>query len=139
MDKVYDFVIIGGGPAGSTAASNLARNGFKVLVLEKEKFPRFHVGESLLPFCYGLFKDLGVLGQMEKEFKRKPGVTFSNSDNTNSSNWCFNHLIKDDSHLSFHVERIGSIKFYWKEVVNLVLRYWKLHKFQALIFHQTNM
>jgi len=105
VDKVYDFVIIGGGPAGSTAASNLARNGFKVLVLEKEKFPRFHVGESLLPFCYGLFKDLGVLGQMEKEFKRKPGVTFSNSDNTNSSNWCFNHLIKDDSHLSFHVER----------------------------------
>lgn len=103
--KVYDFIIIGGGPAGSTAAALLGRDGFDVLVLEKEKFPRFHVGESLLPFCYDIFKNLGVLDLMEKQFARKPGVTFSNIDNTQSSNWCFSHLIPDDSYLSFHVER----------------------------------
>lgn len=104
-NKLYDFIIIGGGPAGSTVATLLARKGFNVLVLEKEKFPRFHVGESLLPFCYHIFKKLGVLEQMESEFFRKPGVTFSNENNTKYSHWCFNHLIKDDSHLSFHVER----------------------------------
>lgn len=51
MRGMVDVVIIGGGPAGSTAASILAKNGLKVVVLEKEKFPREHVGESLLPFC----------------------------------------------------------------------------------------
>ena len=47
----YDVVIVGGGPAGSTVASVLAQEGRRVLLLEKEKFPRYHIGESLLPFC----------------------------------------------------------------------------------------
>lgn len=105
MERIYDFIIIGGGPAGSTTATNLSRNGFSVLVLEKEIFPRFHVGESLLPFSYDLFKDLGVLEVMEQEFERKPGVTFSNIDDTRSSNWCFSHHLKGESKLSFHVRR----------------------------------
>ena len=46
----YDTIIIGGGPAGSTAGALLAEKGRKVLILEKEKFPRYHVGESLMPF-----------------------------------------------------------------------------------------
>lgn len=104
-EKVYDFIIIGGGPAGSTAATNLARKGFDVLVLEKEKFPRFHVGESLMPFCYQIFQELGVLEIMEKEFLRKPGATFSNLDNSRFSHWCFSNVIKNPSHLSFHVSR----------------------------------
>jgi flavin-dependent dehydrogenase len=103
--KIYDFIIIGGGPAGSTAATYLSRNGFKVLVLEKEKFPRFHIGESLLPFCYHIFHELGVLEQMEKEFSRKPGATFSNIDNSRFSHWCFSKVIPDPSYLSFHVSR----------------------------------
>ena len=52
---LYDVIIIGGGPVGATVATLLARNGHKVIVFEREKFPRDHVGESLLPFCYGLF------------------------------------------------------------------------------------
>jgi flavin-dependent dehydrogenase len=103
--KVYDYIIIGGGPAGSTAATNLARNGFKVLVLEKEKFPRFHIGESLLPFCYHIFKDLGVLEQIESQFVRKPGATFSDIHNSKYSHWCFDKVIDDPSYLSFHVRR----------------------------------
>ncbi len=105
MKNAFDVVVVGGGPAGSTVATYLARAGFTVAVLEKETFPRFHVGESLLPFCYELFEDLGVLDKMKQEFPRKPGVTFSNEDNSTHSNWCFGHLIKDESHLSFHVER----------------------------------
>src|ERR1700680_4514299 len=50
MDSLYDVAIIGGGPAGSTAATLLAKAGRRIIVLEREKFPRFHIGESLLPF-----------------------------------------------------------------------------------------
>ena len=105
MKELYDVVVIGGGPAGSTTATTLAQSGHSVLVLEKAKFPREHVGESLLPFTYQLFEDLGVLDKMKAQFTRKPGVTFSNIDGSNYSHWCFSHVIKDDSYLSFHVRR----------------------------------
>jgi len=58
--KMYDVAIIGGGPAGSTAAALLARGGRRVIVFEREKFPRFHIGESLLPFSMKAFNRLGL-------------------------------------------------------------------------------
>jgi flavin-dependent dehydrogenase len=57
---LYDVAIIGGGPAGSTAAALLARAGRRVVVFEREKFPRFHIGESLLPFSMKAFTRLGL-------------------------------------------------------------------------------
>src|ERR1700757_4957942 len=58
--SVYDVAIIGGGPAGSTAAALLARAGRRVVLFEREKFPRFHIGESLLPFSMKAFTRLGL-------------------------------------------------------------------------------
>src|SRR6184192_2220855 len=57
---MYDVAIIGGGPAGSTAAALLARAGRRVVVFERERFPRFHIGESLLPFSMKAFTRLGL-------------------------------------------------------------------------------
>jgi flavin-dependent dehydrogenase len=59
-DRIYDVAIIGGGPAGSTAAALLARAGRRVVLFEREKFPRFHIGESLLPFSMKAFTRLGL-------------------------------------------------------------------------------
>src|SRR5438128_10371048 len=59
-DAIYDVAIIGGGPAGSTAAALLARAGRRVIVFERERFPRFHIGESLLPFSMKAFTRLDL-------------------------------------------------------------------------------
>jgi len=64
MDKTYDAVVIGGGPAGASAAAILAEKGRSVLVVEREKFPRYHVGESLIPYCYFSLERLGVLEKL---------------------------------------------------------------------------
>ena len=60
----YDAIVVGGGPAGSTTGALLAEKGHDVLVLEKEKFPRYHVGESLMPFCYFPLERLGLIDQL---------------------------------------------------------------------------
>ena len=74
----YDAVIIGGGPAGSTVATYLARAGKQVLVVEKEHFPRFHIGESLLPYNMPIFDEMGVLPALEAaDFMPKYGGRFS--------------------------------------------------------------
>src|SRR5437868_4287340 len=72
-----DTVIIGAGPAGSAAAAILAEHGLNVVVLEREKFPRYHIGESLLPFtCYPLQR-LGLLEKMRQSaFVKKYSVQF---------------------------------------------------------------
>ena len=77
MKPNYDVIVIGGGPAGSTAAAVLAMKGRRVLLLEKEKFPRYHIGESLIPYTYFTLERLGVLDKLKRtRFVRKYSVQF---------------------------------------------------------------
>src|ERR1041385_4142372 len=73
----HDAIIIGGGPAGSAAATILAEHGHRALVLERTKFPRYHVGESLLPFTFEPLKRLGLIEKLrESAFVKKYSVQF---------------------------------------------------------------
>ena len=73
----YDVIAIGGGPAGASSASILAEYGHRVLVLEREKFPRYHIGESLIPFTYQPLDRLGLVPKMKASaFVKKYSVVF---------------------------------------------------------------
>src|SRR6476661_10648151 len=75
-----DVVVIGGGPAGSTASALIAQQGYRVELFERDKFPRFHIGESLIPETYWVLKRLGMLPKMQQSpFVKKYSVQFVNS------------------------------------------------------------
>jgi flavin-dependent dehydrogenase len=76
-----DVIIIGAGPAGSLAAAHLRKRGLSVLILEKERFPRFSIGESLLPQSIGLLEEAGMLrAVVEEGFQYKNGAAFVRGD-----------------------------------------------------------
>ena len=77
MNMHYDAIIIGGGPAGATCGLQLSRSGLRVLILEKDKHPRFHIGESLLPRCRPLLRELGLESHLENlVYQPKFGAEF---------------------------------------------------------------
>ena len=89
-DYDYDTIVVGAGPAGSTTSALLAEKGHKVIMIEKDKFPRYHVGESLMPFCYFTLERLGLVEKMnDVGFTKKFSVQFVTEDGSQSKPFYF--------------------------------------------------
>jgi flavin-dependent dehydrogenase len=86
----YDVVVIGGGPAGSTTSTLIAQHGHRVGLFEREKFPRFHIGESLIPETYWVLRKLNMLPKMQRShFVKKYSVQFVNASGKLSAPFYF--------------------------------------------------
>jgi flavin-dependent dehydrogenase len=102
----YDAVVIGGGPAGSTTATLMAQKGYRVLVLERTKFPRFSVGESLMPETYWTFERLGILKKLKaSHFTKKYSVQFVSSAGRESKPFYFFETNPHESSMTWQVLR----------------------------------
>ncbi|HVN46585.1 MAG TPA: NAD(P)/FAD-dependent oxidoreductase [Steroidobacteraceae bacterium] len=100
-----DVAVIGGGPAGSTAAALLARRGHRVILLEKAHHPRFHIGESLLPMNLPLFERLGVLEQVRALGVVKPGADFEADNERGYNTFAFCRALGNSPPHAFQVWR----------------------------------
>src|SRR6476646_3543164 len=86
----YDVIVIGGGPAGSTVSTLIAQCGHRVGLFERERFPRFHIGESLIPETYWVLERLGMLPKMQaSRFVKKYSVQFINANGRVSAPFYF--------------------------------------------------
>ncbi|MGH9380382.1 MAG: NAD(P)/FAD-dependent oxidoreductase [Thermoanaerobaculia bacterium] len=103
----FDVLIVGGGPAGATAALQLARRGRRVALFEKERFPRFHVGESLLPKSQIQLEALGLDERIRALPRvKKLGAEFLMGDGSVGNDyWFHTSLVHGDRHETFNIER----------------------------------
>lgn len=101
-----DVVVVGGGPAGSVCATWLAQRGRSVVVLERERHPRFHLGESLLPNSLQVLDDIGVLPLVRERFIVKRGARFvDGSDETRAIRYAFAESFRPRWDHAFQVPR----------------------------------
>jgi flavin-dependent dehydrogenase len=106
MAAMRDVIVIGGGPAGSTAATLLAQRGLSVTILERERFPRFQIGESLLPYNNDLFARLGLASRLESlPHIPKYGAQFVTGDGQVGYSFRFDQRLRDPYRRSFQVKR----------------------------------
>lgn len=100
-----DVVVIGGGPAGTTAGTLLSQKGYKVVVFEKDKFPRFHIGESLLPVNNEMFMQLGVLDDVARIGLIKHAAQFDSMYHGKKQSFYFKKAMNQRYPYSYEVHR----------------------------------
>ena len=102
----FDVIVMGGGPAGSSIASILAREGCRVVLFEKEEFPRHHIGESLMTDTFWTFQRMGILEKLKHSpFVRKYSVQFANQTGKESRPFYFFEAVHHESAVTWQVTR----------------------------------
>jgi flavin-dependent dehydrogenase len=102
----YDCIVMGAGPSGATTATLVAKAGFSVLLVERDRFPRRHVGESLMPDIYFVFEKLGVLDKLKKSgYAKKVGVQFVNHAGRESAPFLFRWNDPNEWSETWHIPR----------------------------------
>jgi geranylgeranyl reductase family protein len=102
----YDVIVIGGGPSGSSVATRLAQRGHRVLLLEKEHFPRFHIGESLLPCSMPLIEQLGAMPRLlAADFLPKYAAEFVTADGSLRRRYAFAKGLVNGPGSAYEVDR----------------------------------
>ena len=106
MSERYDAIVIGCGPAGAAAAAVLSAKGRRVVVLEREKFPRYHVGESLIPYTYFPLERIGLIEKMKaSDFPKKYSVQFVSPEGKLSHPFYFFKHLEHDASRTWQVLR----------------------------------
>jgi flavin-dependent dehydrogenase len=106
LSQTYDAIVIGCGPGGAAASAVLASKGRRVLVLEKETFPRYHIGESLIPYTYFPLERIGMIPKMKaSHFTRKYSVQFVSPDGKASQPFYFFKHLKHEAANTWQVLR----------------------------------
>jgi flavin-dependent dehydrogenase len=105
VDCECEVLVMGGGPAGSTAATLLSKLGRRVILLEKARHPRFHIGESLLPMNLPLFERLGVLDKVQAMGVFKPGADFEADNERGYNTFAFKRAIGNSPPHAYQVWR----------------------------------
>lgn len=101
-----DVIVVGGGPAGASAAAILAEQGLNVLILEKKAFPRYHIGESMIPYCYFPLERLGLIPAMKASaFTRKLSVQFVSTEGKVSQPFYFHQHLRHEASTTWQVVR----------------------------------
>ena len=132
MTNSYDVVVIGAGPSGAIAAARILQDNLRVLVIEKAEFPRFVIGESLLPQCMNYLEAVGLLDcVVEKKFQIKTGASFYHENETcdflfnekYTEGWDYTYQVKRadfDQALIEEVQKKGATVTFNSEVVNVI-------------------
>ncbi len=106
MKMAFDAIVIGGGPAGATAGAVLAEKGRRVAVLERERFPRYHIGESLMPYCYFPLERIGLIEEIKQShFPKKYSVQFVNTMGKVSQPFYFFQHLEHEASTTWQVVR----------------------------------
>lgn len=137
---MYDAIIIGGGPGGSTTGSALAQAGKKVLILEREQFPRFHVGESLIPFGNDILKKIGVWDKlMSAGFMRKLGAEFVLGNAQARIQILFGRYLGEAYAQTFQVERAKFDHLLLDHSISLGCEVWQQCKVSHAAVHEDHV
>lgn len=134
----FDVIVAGGGPGGSSTASFLCKQGRRVLVLERELFPRFHIGESLLPCSGEIWEELGLVEEMKRRFIIKPGARFIHSESGEHFTYYFSNAIRPDFPFAYEVPRgeFDQMLLQRAEALGAVVRY--EHEVRDVVIDETS-